>query len=332
MDQEYGKYQVENPPHMPDEPEETWWESVLQDEPFVNKPLLTNEHIKIKNFHNFNKSSQKISIDWETTLRNFENDEIVFLDVVSYNQGGLLVKGWGIHGFVPVSHLVDLTSITSKAKREEHLIHYLGRQIALKIIECEPHKDRIILSERAALAGAGQRKKLLNVLEVDDKVNGVVTNVTSFGAFVDLGGLEGLIHLSELSWGRVEHPSTILKVDDKVKVLIIDISKDDSKIALSLKRLQKNPWEELSNSLQPGDIVNAVITSIVNYGAFAQLEVGVEGLIHVNSMKLPKDYHRIDQVLYEGQDVKVKVLCIDEKARRLGLSLEGFLEEWHEGI
>lgn len=324
MDQLYEERKFNNLPQIPDEPEETWWRSVLKDEP-LNHDLSWNYDEPVLDFEVSNDSKNiNDSPYWKRLLEIYKNDEIIVLDVTDNNKGGVLVEGEGISGFVPISHLIKLTSITGGKKREECLMSYLGRKIALKIIECDPKKDRIIFSERAALAGSGQRKKLLSSLRIGSVLEGKVTNITAFGAFVDLGGLEGLVHLSELSWGRVEHPSAILKIGDIVDVIVIELYKDESKIALSIKRLHENPWDELSNKVFPGDIVDAVVTSIVKYGAFAQLKDGVEGLIHISSMRFLEEKQRIDEFLFEGQPVKVRVINIDAKSRRLGLSLEGF--------
>jgi small subunit ribosomal protein S1 len=144
---------------------------------------------------------------------------------------------------------------------------------------------------------------------------------------VDLGGLEGLIHVSELSWGRVQNPSDILRVNDNVQAQVLHVSKEEGKIALSLKRLTENPWEILSKRLKGGEKLDAVISSIVKYGAFARLKEGIEGLIHISSMNFPEGCRRIDDFLYEGQAVRVSVLNIDAKKRRLGLRLEYCLGE-----
>jgi small subunit ribosomal protein S1 len=203
-------------------------------------------------------------------------------------------------------------------------MQYVDRNVSLKIIECEPEKKRIVFSERAALAGEGQRRHLLSSLQPGDVVCGIVTNVTHFGAFVDLGGLEGLIHVSELSWGRVQRPADIVKVGDEVQTLILQVAEDKGRIALSLKRLDSNPWDVLAQNLAPGDSVPATISSIVKYGAFARLEEGVEGLIHISSMNFPNGCTHIDDFLYEGQTVNVCVLHIDPRKRRLGLKLESY--------
>ena len=152
-------------------------------------------------------------------------------------------------------------------------------------------------------------------------MTGTVTNVTDFGVFVDLGGVEGLIHVSELSWGRVQHPSEVVKVGQCVQVMVLQVSEETSRIALSLKRLQVNPWDTLVEAHRPGDIVNARITSIMKFGAFARLDEGVEGLIHISSVPFPSGRRDINAFFHEGQSVQVKILHIDAERRRLGLGL-----------
>lgn len=309
-------------PPMPDNPDEAWWASVLADEPMIkagSQGLIhttTNPHV-IKD-----STDDLVSVNWGKVADLFTNDEIVTLQVVSFNRGGILVEGEDIQGFVPASHLIDIPTNIAENEREPYLTSYVDRKISLKVIEYEPEKERIVFSERAALAGPGQRKVLLNSLSVGDIVSGYVTNVTSFGVFVDLGGLEGLIHVSELSWGRVHHPASILKIGDEVNTMVLEILEDQGRIALSLKRLEDNPWEVISQQLSPGDVVDAVITSIVKYGAFARLDEGVEGLIHISSINIPADCTRIDDFLFEGQPVKVGIISIDSEKRRLGLKLE----------
>lgn len=312
----------ENFPPKPDEPDDSWWSAVLADEPLIVEQIDFIEPPDLDESHHVKSDQKVVLINWDKVIKLFTDDEIVVLDVVDHNRGGVLVETDDISGFVPASHLIDLPMDLVEEEREPFLISYLGRQISLKVIECEPKKDRIVFSERAALAGAGQRKELLLSLAEGDIVSGYVTNVTSFGVFVDLGGLEGLIHVSELSWGRVQHPSTILKVGDLVQTMVIQIFEDQSRIALSLKRLKKNPWDLLGRKLSPGDVVDAVISSIVKYGAFARLDEGIEGLIHISSMALPEGCRRIDEFLNEGQLVKVSIISIDTHKRRLGLKLE----------
>jgi len=319
--------------NQPSEPDEGWWAAVLADEPLVDgeaqKDLLiapTQARGKVqkkpKKDQQELKKPSEASLNWDKIRRIFVNDEIIRLKVIKHNRGGVLVSSDDIHGFVPASHLIDIPADISDEDREQYLTSYLDRKIYLKVIECDSDKERVVFSERAAQAEEGERKRLLRSLHEGDVVTGTVTNVTSFGAFVDLGGLEGLIHVSELSWGRVSHPSEILSVNDEMETIVLQVAEDQCRIALSLKRLRKNPWISLAENLSPGDVVDAMITNIVKYGAFARLPEGVEGLIHISSMSFPDGCKRIDDFLYEDQPVRVCVLNIDADKRRLGLKLE----------
>jgi small subunit ribosomal protein S1 len=300
---------VEGSPNI----DEGWWASVLADEEAYATPQKTNS----------SKSTQPglVAVDWKQVQEIFEKDEVLNLHVYGYNRGGVLVQGEGIQGFVPVSHLVDMPCNASEEERRQVLNDYVGRTLDLKVIECEPSQERIVLSERAALAGQGRRRQLFNMLKPGEIVHGTVTNVTDFGVFVDLGGLEGLIHVSELSWGRVQHPSSILNVDQPVDALVLMISEENGRVALSLKRLEPNPWEVMMSSYQAGDVVQATITSIMRYGAFAKLGEGVEGLIHISTIHIPAGRKELDSYLSVGQQVQVRILHIDGERRRLGLGL-----------
>lgn len=293
--------------------DEGWWASVLADEESVNatqraaapKPATANG----------------LAVDWQKAQTVFESDEVVRLEVYGYNRGGLLVRGDGVQGFVPVSHLVEMPCNAEGDERRNVLGNYVGRTLHLKVIECEPSQERVVLSERAALAGEGRRRELFHTLKPNEIVHGTVTNVTDFGVFVDLGGLEGLIHVSELSWGRVQHPSEILKIGDPVRALVLMVSEENGRVALSLKRLCPNPWEVLVQTYQPGDVVQARVTSILRYGVFARLKEGVEGLIHISTIQLPEEEHEVTNYLKVEQTVQVKILHIDADRRRLGLGL-----------
>lgn len=300
-------------------PDEGWWAAILADEKKLQEDEEFNETI---NCGDTRKTETKPAeaLDWDFIQRVCDADEIIRLTVTSYNRGGILVSGEGIQGFVPASHLINLPADCSESDREMCFEEYLGQQIAVKVIECEPVRERLILSERAALAGEGRRNYLLSTLKENEIVEGKVTNVTEFGVFVDLGGLEGLIHVSELSWGRVQCPKDILKVGDVVMVLIIQIAEVKGRIALSLKRLTKNPWDSILEVHHPGDIVPAVVTCVKNYGVFARLEEGVEGLIHVSSVNLPPNVS-MENYFYKDQEILVRILHVEPEKKRLGLSL-----------
>jgi small subunit ribosomal protein S1 len=243
------------------------------------------------------------------------------LEVYGYNRGGLLVHTDDIQGFVPVSHLVELPATLGDEERIQTLCSYVGRTLCLKVIECNPALERVVFSERAAQAGEGCRRELFRSLQPGKVISGKVTNVTDFGVFIDLGGVEGLVHVSELSWGRVSHPGEILKVGQNVQTVVLQVSEENSRVALSLKRLSKNPWDEVFKRYRPGDVVEAEITSIVRFGVFARMEEGIEGLIHISSIELPEQKANISSFLSPGQKVQVKILHIDIERRRLGLDL-----------
>lgn len=291
--------------------DEGWWASVLADEEGMATPQRASagKHAS---------QAAQVVVDWDRVRDLYDLDEIILLQAHGYNRGGLLVAGEGLQGFVPVSHLVEMPNTASEEERKRILVGYVGRSLKLKVIECEPDQERVVFSERAALAGEGRRKMLFRALKPGEAVWGNVTNVTDFGVFVDLGGLEGLIHVSELSWGRVQHPGDVLQVGQEVQALVLQVSEENSRVALSLKRLTPNPWETIAQRYSPGDVVNAVITGTARFGAFARLEEGVEGLIHVSSMSAGQSDAR---QLKPGQKVKVQILHVEAEKRRLGLSL-----------
>jgi small subunit ribosomal protein S1 len=260
-----------------------------------------------------------VSVDWQRVKGLFQGDQIVDLRVTGFNRGGLLVEGDDLYGFVPFSHLVELAG-SEPADRDQALAGYVGKPLRLKVIECVPEDGRVVFSERAAQAEPGQRSKIFDALQPGQRIRGMVTNVTDFGVFIDLGGVEGLIHISELSWGRVIHPSHILKLGQEVEVLVLDIAAERCRVALSLKRLQSNPWERAESSFGANSIIPATITSVVSYGAFARLDAGVEGLIHASEMPLPEG-SLVKDILSEGQRVDVRVLHVDAARQRLGLSM-----------
>lgn len=293
--------------------DEGWWSSVLADE----------EAHAIAHKEASTRTSQPPLInmvDWDHVQELYEQDEIIELQVHGYNRGGLLVQSEGVQGFVPISHLVDMPNGACEEERRKIMGAYLGRMLQLKVIECEPSQERVVLSERAALAGEGRRKQLFRSLKNNEIVYGTVTNVTDFGVFVDLGGVEGLIHVSELSWGRVQSPGEVLQVGQEVRAVVLQVSEENARVALSHKRLYPNPWDSLCDCYKPGDVVSGVITSIMRFGAFARLNEGVEGLIHISSINLPEE-ESLEEFLLPGQHVRVRILHIEAERRRLGLGL-----------
>jgi len=295
--------------------DEGWWISVLSEEQTYPTDILKTDH-KINAIQN-----KLDGVNWARVLSIFHNDEIINLFVYNSNRGGLLVEGYEIQGFVPVSHLVDMPGDIDDGERQSKLNDYLGTYLNLKVIECEPEQERIVFSERAALAGEGQRKMLFNTLKPGDKVSGSVTNITDFGVFIDLGGVEGLVHVSELSWGRVRHPSDIVRLGQLISAQVIHISEGNGRVALSLKRLTENPWVTFSHEYRCGDFVPVTVTAITRFGVFARLKEGIEGLIHVSSIDLPADDRELKNHFHPGQNLNVQIINIDAERRRLGLGL-----------
>lgn len=274
------------------------------------------------------QTGEASELNWQKALELYESDQVVTLDVTGYNRGGLLVEGENIQGFVPISHLVETPCTDPES--DEWLAKYLERPLMLKVIECDPERGRIVFSERAALSEPGTRIHLLNHLQPGDCVRGSVTNITDFGVFVDLGGVEGLIHVSEISWGRVHHPSDVVGLGEFVDVYVIHVDRERARVALSLKRLHPNPWETAHSRYFPGQITEAVVTSIVPFGVFARLEEGLDGLIHISEMTHANQASGAAGSasapisaahLKEGQQIQVRVLHVDCARQRLGLSL-----------
>jgi small subunit ribosomal protein S1 len=294
--------------------DEGWWNSVLSDESAV-----TSEPKQV-NCKPCQQSAPAV-VDWNCIQNIFARDEVVLLQVQGFNRGGLLVQGDGIQGFVPISHIVDAPTNLLEEERYHFLEGYVGKSLYLKVIECEQASERVVLSERAAQAGQGKRKELFDALKPGVIACGVITNVTDFGAFVDLGGVEGLIHVSEMSWGRVEKPTELLKIGQSVKVIILQVQEENSRIALSIKRLTPNPWEELLTAHSPGDVVQAEVTSIMKFGVFARLDEGIEGLIHISSLPAEMSNSPLSAQFKPGQMIQVTILHIEADRRRLGLGL-----------
>jgi small subunit ribosomal protein S1 len=304
--------------------DESWWEAVLAEENGHPTPPSRRAIAKPAPIAK-TQTGEPALVDWDRAMELYDMDRIVTLQVSGYNRGGLLVSGEGLHGFVPISHLVDMPVDKDEAEEEECLRAYTAKSLDLKVIECDPSRGRVVFSERAAQASPGSRNLLLHELQAGQCVEGTVTNITDFGVFVDLGGVEGLIHVSEISWGRVRHPEDVVHYGDRVRVHVINVDPDRSRVALSMKRLYPNPWETAEARYFPGQVTEAVITSLVSFGAFARLEEGLDGLIHVSEICKEDPSANLEEMVYEGQRVKVRVLHVDSAKQRLGLSM--ILEE-----
>ncbi len=310
---------------VPPEIDESWWTALLTEEDKYDqagsKEQIPTEEFMGRGTESLRRSGKSSEIDWMKVQEIFSRDQVVTLEITGFNRGGLLVTGSGVHGFVPVSHLLEINCLTEENEKETILSSYVGRTVAFKVIECDPERGRVVFSERAALAESGKRNLLFDEMFTGKHVCGIVTNITEFGVFVDLGGVEGLIHVSEISWGRVSHPSEVVKVGETVQAYVLQVDQDRSRIALSMKRLLPNPWENAEERYYPGQVVSAVITSIVPFGAFARLEEGLDGLIHSSEIAGEASETDTTDGLYEGQIVQVRILNVNAARQRLGLSL-----------
>jgi small subunit ribosomal protein S1 len=265
---------------------------------------------------------------WRNLQRRFEEGQTVEGDVVEHNKGGLVVNVEGVRGFVPLSQIADLRRGGPDESVEARLEAMKGRTLLLKVIEMNRRRNRLILSERAALQERRAREKdrLLTELQPGDTRSGNVSSICDFGAFVDLGGADGLVHLSELSWGQVSHPSQVVKVGDQVDVYVVGVDRENKKIALSLKRLQGEPWSRVNDKYAVGQVVNGKITKLAAFGAFAEIEPGVEGQIHISELSEDRITHP-KQVVREGDELPLKIIRIEPARHRLGLSLRQVDEE-----
>lgn len=256
---------------------------------------------------------------WAEMKDCFETGKVLELEVVGYNRGGVLVDCESLQGFVPASQLVRFEHPSEK-DRSEQLQEFVGQRLRLRIIELDGDRNRLILSQRAAKSGHGSPKAILDQLCPGTVCEGWVTNLCPFGAFVDLGGIEGLIHISELSWGRVNSPHEVLSTGDKVQVYVLNVDRERHRVGLSLKRLQPNPWSSVEENYQVGQLVKGMVTNVVDFGAFVRIEEGLEGLIHISELAEGNFLHP-RSVVQEGESVTVRIINIDSHNHRLGLSL-----------
>jgi small subunit ribosomal protein S1 len=308
--------------------DEGYWAALLQEDGSVGGEIGSESKTDVWDDFAVSTESPPFSVidtaefqqDWETAERYFDTDEKTELEVTGYNRGGLLVTWNSLRGFVPASQLVDFPVDVDELTRQKSLAERVGKRLSLRIIELDRTQNRLILSERAAQVESGQRADVLDNLHSGQVCEGTVTNLCDFGAFVDLGGIEGLIHISEISWGRIGHPRDVLSGGQGVEVYVISVDKEQGRVALSLKRLQPDPWQAVESRYEIGQWVEGVITNVVDFGAFACVEEGLEGLIHVSELAEGQFLHPRN-VVEEGETVRARILNIDSNARRLGLSL-----------
>jgi len=268
--------------------------------------------------------------DWVKAKELEASGEIVECEVVGYNKGGLIVQFGQVRGFVPLSHVANVPRNLSPEERMRYMSELIGQYLSLKVVEVDRSRRRLILSHREAVRQLREKRKdeLLATLKEGDVVHGKVRSIADFGAFIDLGGVDGLVHKSEISWEPVGRIQDVLKSGQEVDAVVIKVDTKARRIGLSLKRLQPNPWEEKVKKYQEGDVVKAVIINITDFGAFARLEEGVDGLIHISELPLSSG-QRPGDVVSPGDEVFVKILKIDKERQRISLSMK-HVPQWEE--
>jgi small subunit ribosomal protein S1 len=264
----------------------------------------------------------QVAKDWEHAERLFAEGGMTRCKVIGFNKGGLLVQFNRIRGFVPASQVAQLHGRTAVEERQQALQKMVNQEIPLKVIEVDRERNRLVLSERSATQEwrKAQKNRLLTELQPGDVISGRVNQLTNFGAFIDLGGADGLAHISELSWQRVNHPREVLSPGQEVKVVVVEIDRERERIGLSLRRLQDNPWETIDQRYSLGQLVSGPVTNVTPFGAFVQIEEAVEGLIHASELDSDPQIQPRD-VLQPGQTVTAKVISLDRQRQRMGLSL-----------
>jgi len=268
--------------------------------------------------------------DWLDAEEMMKSGELYEGEISNYNRGGLIVKFGKIRGFIPCSQIVGLPRRLREEQRRQRLAAMIGERVGLKVIEVDRQRRRLIFSQRRALRAWQelQRGRVMDGLREGETRHGEVTSITDFGAFVDLGGADGLIHVSELSWRRVDHPREVLKVGDEVDVYVLSVDQERRRIALSLKKLQPDPWTLVDDHYNAGQLVEGRVTRVVDFGAFVALDLGIEGLLHANEMIGTPELSPAD-IVQPGDKLPVKVIGIDSRRRRLDLSARQVgQEEW----
>ena len=260
------------------------------------------------------KKRARFELAWKAIEVAAESGDPVNGRVIEVVKGGLILD-LGVRGFLPAS-LVDI-------RRVQDLDEFMGKELRCKVIELNRSRNNVVLSRRAVLEDERKetRQAILDRLNPGDVVDGQISNIVDFGAFVDLDGMDGLIHISELSWSHVNHPSEVLEIGQTVNVQVLDIDRDRQRISLGLKQTQSDPWQDVLDSHQEGDVVEGTVTKVVTFGAFVEILPGVEGLVHISELA----QHHVEnprEIVSQGDKVKVRVVEVDADRRRLSLSLK----------
>jgi small subunit ribosomal protein S1 len=269
----------------------------------------------------FKRAQEQLS--WENVSKMIADETVIESKIIGFNKGGLIVPVGGLRGFVPSSQISAVRrSMSTGDTPEQRWQKMVGQPISVRIIEVDQERRRLILSERAASveSRASLKERVINELEEGKVYTGRVTSLADFGAFVNINGADGLVHLSELSWDRLQHPRELLEVGQEVQVKVINIDREKKRIGLSIRALQEDPWKSRVEKFSVGQLVEGVITRLTKFGAFARLEGDIEGLIHISELSENRVEHP-KEVLKEGDVKTLRVIRIDPEQHRIGLSL-----------
>ena len=271
-------------------------------------------------------SRARAESDWKQAEELLETQDIFTGSVSGFNRGGVIVKIGQVRGFVPASQLSSESQAMqlTEGEPDNRWMKLMDTELRMKVIDLDRRRNRLILSERVAIREwrREQKEKLLESLEEKSVCEGVVSSLADFGAFVNLGGADGLIHLSELSWGRISHPSEVVSIGQTIKVMVLNVDRERKRIGLSLRRLLPEPWEAVPDRYEVGQVVHGLVTKLVHFGAFARLDKDtIEGLIHISELTERRITHP-SEVVTEGQELDLRIIRIDTDKRRMGLSLK----------
>lgn len=258
----------------------------------------------------------RASRSWDRVNAALENNEIIKGYIKCRTKGGMIVDVFGIEAFLPGSQ-IDVKPI-----RDYDI--FVDKTMEFKVVKINPEYKNVVVSHKALIEEEleQQKKEIISKLEKGQVLEGVVKNITSYGVFVDLGGVDGLVHITDLSWGRIQHPEEVVQLDDKINVVILDFDNEKKRIALGLKQLTPHPWDALSETLKVGDIVKGKVVVIADYGAFVEIAPGVEGLIHVSEMSWTQHLHSAQDFMSVGEEVEAVILTLDRDERKMSLGVK----------
>ena len=303
---------------------------LAQLEPEEREALKVNDEVPVYVVQTEDSEALVVSIrlarlnqDWIEAEALLASGQIFEGEVIGYNKGGVIVPYGRIRGFVPISHLSDVTPGMGERRRQQRLARLRGEMIGVKIIEVDRQRHRLVMSQREAQKEWEEKKRgeLMETLKPGDVRSGRVSGMRDFGAFVDLGGADGLVHISELSWHRIDHPREVVKLGDEIEVYVLGVDQESGRISLSRKKLLPNPWDTVAQRYAQNQLIEGRVTRILDYGAFAEIEPGVEGLLHVSQLsRNPVEDPR--SVVKEGEVHLLRIVSIDQKRQRIGLSLK----------